>query len=671
MSVLLPLYLTGLLGLALPWVLHRFNNTNPEEKPFPTTQFLEPAQLPVSRRHRLRYRTLFALRVLALTVLCLLFAEPVIERFLVADKASVLQVIAVDRSLSMQAGERWQRAKAAVRKVIKNRGEDDALQLLTFDSQLSLLSEVTQDAESILGAMADLEPGQTHADYGVLMQRLDSLAAESNLPLSVVIISDAQRSSLPSRLNTMIATRLRSLSFIDVSSSTDVNYSLAADIRTSDDVNAQISLVVASSQSTRASNNKTADVAPESTAEPVRRTVVVSLGEQIVAREAFDIIPGQILTRVLDPIPLPIDNTTVFEIAFSEADSLPSDDALTSNVRQASPILFAVGSFAGKVNENARVFVSTALETSGKAEVDGSGSAMARLTSDIRHAVVFVPHFENNVLPPEVAKFLDAGGNVLLIIGSDSSTDKNAKPEMTGLVDNAHPLALGDIDWTGTRFHGLTAMPLEDSDQVLVETSDRVPVLVERATPHGILLLLNDALDGERSNLPFQPAFVALMQNLLQYFDATNSIPLEVVAGDQVSLPANVQVLDPDGKPMFALADTGAARSLVFERPGLHTVVDSHGEQYLSVVTDPRESDLSLLDIKEIEAWEHRDLSTIDSSLMADKKAEIPAGGISDRQQTRSAASSLRRWLLPLLVLLMICESLFANRRLMVRRDGT
>lgn len=666
MSVLLPLYLAGLLGLALPWALHRFNNTNPEEKPFPTARFLEPAQPPVSRKHRLRYRTLFALRVLALTVLCLLFAEPVIERFLMTDRASVLQVIAVDRSLSMQAGDRWQKAKAAVRETIENRGEGDALQLLAFDSQLSLMSEVTQDAEIIRKAMAGLEPGQTHADYGVLMQRLDHLAAESDVPLSVTIISDAQRSSLPSRLNTMIATRLQSLSFIDTSSSTDINYSLAADVRTSDDVNAQISLVVASSQATRAKDNNNADT----TAEPVRRTVVVSQGDKVITRETFDMVPGQRLTRVLDPIPLPINNTTLFEIAFAETDSLAGDNALTSNVRQSSPTLFAVGSLEGQVNENARVFVSTALEASGKVEVDDSGNAMDRLTSDIRHAVIFIPSVENYVLPPEIAKFLDAGGNVLLIVATGSSSDKNAKSEMTGLVDNAHPLALGDIDWAGTRFHGLSAMPLKDSDQLLVETSDHIPLLIERATPRGILLLLNDALDGERSNLPFQPAFVALMQNVLQYFNATNSIPQEAIAGDQVNLPANVQVLDPDGKPMFALADTGAARSLVFERPGLHTVVDSHGEQYLSVITDPRESDLSLLNIKEIKAWEQRDLSSAEPPLMADKEVEPSARSTSDRQQARSNASGMWRWLLPLLVLLMVCESLFANRRLMVKRDG-
>ncbi|MEE9321643.1 MAG: BatA and WFA domain-containing protein [Granulosicoccus sp.] len=667
MSMLLPLYLAGLLGLAVPWVLHRFNNTNPEEKAFPTVQFLEPARPPASRTRRMRYRMLFALRVLALTVLCLLFAEPVIERFLDSNKASVLQLIAVDRSLSMQAGERWQRAEAAVRETIENRGENDALQLLAFGSELSLLTETTLDAAKIHEAMASLEAGQTHADYGVLMQHLDSLAAKSDLPLSVTIISDAQRSSLPGRLNAMVATRLQSLSFVDTSSANDINYSLAADVRTTDDVNARISLVVASSQAIR-----TADSNSENTFESVRKTVAVSLAGRVVARETFELTPGQRLTRVLDPIALPVNNETVFNLAFVETDSLPLDDAVKSNVRTVNPLLFAIGSFAGPVNDNARVFVNTALETNGKAEVDDSGNAMARLAGDIRHAVVFAPMNEKISIPLEVTKFLDAGGNVLMILDAGSSTDTNAMPEMTGLVDNTHPLALGDIDWAGTRFHGLSAMPLEETDKVLVETSNHIPVLVERATPYGILLLLNDGLDGERSNLPFQPAFVTLMQNLLQYFDATNSVPQEVVAGVQVNLPANIQVLDPDGNPMFALADTGAARSLVFERPGLHTVVAAHGEEFMSVVTDPRESDLSLLDIKEIKAWEQRSFLNGDGSSMADIVAKHPASNTSTstRQQGKSNASSLWRWLLPLLVLLMITESFFANRKLLVRRDG-
>ena len=74
MSLLFPLYLLGLLGLALPWILHRFSDQTPPEQLFPSKQFLESTTPPVSRKRTLRYRALLALRILSLLLLCILFA---------------------------------------------------------------------------------------------------------------------------------------------------------------------------------------------------------------------------------------------------------------------------------------------------------------------------------------------------------------------------------------------------------------------------------------------------------------------------------------------------------------------------------------------------------------------------------------------------------------------
>jgi len=74
MSLLAPWFLLGLAALFVPIVLHRFSHSEPEEHSFPSTRFLDATRPPVSRKRRLRYRTLFSLRSLFLLLLCLLFA---------------------------------------------------------------------------------------------------------------------------------------------------------------------------------------------------------------------------------------------------------------------------------------------------------------------------------------------------------------------------------------------------------------------------------------------------------------------------------------------------------------------------------------------------------------------------------------------------------------------
>lgn len=110
MSLIAPWFLLGLAALFVPIVLHRFSHSEPDEHSFPSTRFLDATRPPVSRKRRLRYRTLFSLRTLFLLLLCLLFAGPYLLRELGANDAKALQVVALDQSLSMQAGDRWSKA---------------------------------------------------------------------------------------------------------------------------------------------------------------------------------------------------------------------------------------------------------------------------------------------------------------------------------------------------------------------------------------------------------------------------------------------------------------------------------------------------------------------------------------------------------------------------------
>ena len=76
MSFLAPLFLAGLLVIAVPFWLHRLQTESSDRKPFSSAMLLETSEQRVHVRKKLKYLSLLALRVLALALLVLAFARP-------------------------------------------------------------------------------------------------------------------------------------------------------------------------------------------------------------------------------------------------------------------------------------------------------------------------------------------------------------------------------------------------------------------------------------------------------------------------------------------------------------------------------------------------------------------------------------------------------------------
>ena len=115
-----PLYLWGLLALAVPVVLHllRLRRTR-REVVFPSVRHLRMTRLPQEGHRRLRQWLLLLTRLAALACACLLLAGPSLKRTAPpgADggRNDRRAVIVLDLSASMATGERLRRALALVR----------------------------------------------------------------------------------------------------------------------------------------------------------------------------------------------------------------------------------------------------------------------------------------------------------------------------------------------------------------------------------------------------------------------------------------------------------------------------------------------------------------------------------------------------------------------------
>ncbi|MFK7893763.1 MAG: BatA domain-containing protein, partial [Granulosicoccus sp.] len=652
-------YLLGLVGLALPWLLHRFSDQNPPEELFPSKRFLDATTPPVSRKQTLRYRALLALRILSLLLLCFLFAQPWLQRGDLTGSPQQHHIIAIDQSLSMRADGLWQNAMQQAEDLLNDLRVDSTIELVGFDQQLLVLASNTQQPADFTAALDDLQPGYGSTNYGVLMQGINKLAAEQDLSVKLWLISDLQQSALPAQLNALYAPNVEEIELLAVRSEGATNVHLSANASSDDGVNAKIT---ASLQ---------ASVAGASVGAPIERTVVVEFEGSRLASAQRSLQPGELEIVAFDDIVLPAQSNPVLTVRLLEDDVLQEDNeqALIAGQSQSTAIVLLRS--PGSSYDDAAVFVATALETDDLATVESLRGTADQVPSDVSHVVT-----ARDLTAPldlDVLQFVDAGGNALVF-----NTQQPQVSEQTLLagasvaeVDESHPLALGDIDWFGVQFYQLPAVRLNDDDRVLLRTDDQQVILFERPTNRGRLLVLNDPLDGQASDLPLQPAFVSLVRSMINYFDASTSIPERVLVGDRVSLPPNVQVLDPQDNSMVALSDSSSGSSVQITEPGLYTVVGRRGEQRLMAWIDAREADLRSISSESVDAW----VARYEQDDAVGQTADTLEVAASERRQLMSHSDQLRdslwKWIFPLFMMALMIESVYANRRLNVRRDGS
>ncbi len=688
MSLLFPLYFLGMLGLGLPWLLHRFSDQQPEEKLFPSTRFLDATTPPVSRKRRLKYLSLLALRVLSLVLLCFLFAQPWFARQDQAVPARQHHIVAIDQSMSMRATQRWDSAVDQTQALLDELPSTDSVALFGFDNTVRQVASSDDQPGAIGRALSSMQPGYSSADYGRVMQLLNTRAAEHELPVKLWLVTDQQRSSLPAQLNALYAPQVNEFELVSVIEQPQFNVHLAAAAQTEDGVNLRVSVQLTASQSMdSADSNAAADEsAPATQAQPGANdesvsvteqaarevTISVTSADQLLTQRTTLIAPGNLETVIFDELILPAGENPVLRVALQQQDALAIDNAVELVVTQANPTPVQLLQSDRDTSANAAVFVTTALETDDYASVSVVTGNSEQVPPDTAH-IVTGRDLSADPLALDVLQFVDAGNNALVFDSRLSrSNDAAARaPREVGLVDQTHPLALGDIDWFGIRFYDVPPLSLIDNDRILLETTEREPILIERQVERGRLLILNDRLDGRGSNLPLQPAFVSLMHALLNYFDASTALPTSMLVGERLTLPANVQVLGPDEEPLLTLDASGRSGSLQLLQPGLYTIIGLRGEHVLRVILDTNESDLTTLDERVTRAWQARydDVTVPDTGsgslkLPAIDKRLLAQGNDNNRL-------SLWQWLLPALIMILILESWLANRRLDVRRDGS
>jgi len=577
-------------------LLHRFSDHQPEEKLFPSRQFLEETVPPVARKQTIKHWLLMALRVLSLLFLCFLFAQPWLKNDGISEQSDLHHIIAIDRSLSMQTANRWDEAVAAAKDLIDELGTSQSVELVAFDQSLSVVADSEATNFELNQRLNSLQPGYGQADYGVAMQRLNRMAISQSLPTKVWMISDAQKSAFPAQRNALYAPGVKEFEFLSVVASEHNNVHLRATAFTFNEATARVTVQLGLSHALPESvgDDSAGNGIRPTASSSTEVTVRVSHLNDVLSQKRFLLSSDDLQTVVFDDLAIPAAEAPILTVSLAESDDLSADNRTEVIIRRNNPVDFAFLRQSSSSARAAEVFLSTALETDSSASINILNGAADRIEPSIFHLATSRDLSQAD-MGGDIQSFISDGKNALVYsrLPSNSVRSERITGTDVGLVDESHPLALGDIDWVGVTFYDVEEMAMTDNDRVLVSTADRQAILVERNTDSGKLLLLNDALDGSRSNLPLTPAFVELMQSIVIYFNSSAALPDTMTVGESLIVSGNVQVLDPNDKPLLQFDQNLNAEGITVDRPGVYRVIGVSDTHFIEVGLSSKESDLS------------------------------------------------------------------------------
>lgn len=193
-----PLFLLGLLALAVPIAVHLFNFRRYRKIYFSNVDYLEQLQSETRRQSRLRQLLILAARMLAIVFLVLAFTRPVIpakEQQLRSGGSDVS--IYLDNSFSMESTDGnvalLEKARNKAREIVAAFGPTDRFQLMTNDAEGRQFHWLTK--EEVLNEIDRVERSSSSPSLATSAKRqFDFLHRGSGANKFAFLVSDFQAS---------------------------------------------------------------------------------------------------------------------------------------------------------------------------------------------------------------------------------------------------------------------------------------------------------------------------------------------------------------------------------------------------------------------------------------------------------------------------------------------
>lgn len=666
-----PYLLIGAAAAAVPVIIHLIHRNRAETVFFAAMRFLSKTPAHLLRRQKLKQILLLVMRILALALLGLAFARPLLvgdkgSRVLGKDSQAVAVVI--DVSASMAAVRHFQSALTSAREIMQSAGEADQVSVIAAGAALEVLAEHATRSEA-LAALPRVQQQQSASNLRDAVQFADNLLQQSPIrQRRIYLISDMQATNLPLgslTLNSMaecipvaVTPRWQNVAVVEgdrIEREGRVSY--ACRVRNHADMKQEIEVRLRF-------GSRAAQPA-------MSQRLSLAAGEEQTAQ--FTVAEsGGAAARTQTPY---------FEIS-APVDDLPTDNRfyLVPKTFTNHRLLLALG------DNKAEFYLRHALELpgSGYSVTATSSSAMEALISPEFSAIVLagVTGLNNNAAQKLVA-YVQNGGGLFIALGArpPNETFNHYLAEVlpatiSGLAARAREqVALTEIDFAHPVFTIFRDPANGDPSSIAVTThyqtqvkpaairiagfEDGSPALLEIGAGKGRVLLWTSTIDLSSGNLPMRGIFVPLLHQWIGYVrraepqKIVTHVGQPILLSDEFTADQSLRITHPDGRKQelegsaaSAFAGTIAAGHYLFEQNGKRV--------WHAVNLDARESEPAALPTEDLLArFSRPDEETQLSGVFG---VSAPSEREVEKQQ------KLWRMALWAVLAILLCEVWLANR---------
>lgn len=662
---LAPAFLAGLLTLALPLWLHRFARDTDDRRRFASLMLMEQAEVRRSRKRQLKYWLLLALRLALLAAVVLALAGPLLpwRSGALAGGDARLQVVVLDTSLSMRAGDAWPQATARARELLERVQGNDQAMVVAADHRVRLVVEPSFAASrgEWLSQIASLSPGLSRLDYGMLMTALPGLIGNNQRRVHIWLITDLRASGTPLRFADLAPPPGTEFDIVDVGAAGE---NLAAgDIAfaPSDPDAVQVTL-------------------RGDPAAAAGRELVLTIEGQEKARRKLD--PATLATPVLT---LPVGSLGGGEFravaSLSGGDALPEDDTSYALLRRVIPKVLLVSPSATGDDAAYLGAALGALEAPRLEVSQATPQSLAtRPLADFAAVLVSDAGTLGDAAEASLRRYAQQGGAIIMTLGARSQSLKTVpvsgqavqgsfvagrpgEGDRIGELAQSHPVLREAAGWREVRFFRQVRVAPGAEDKVLLRLSGGAPLLLERTVGEGRVLLLTSPLDREWNDLALHPLFVRFLGEATTYLAGIRVEAARAVVGGLLTASLGdrqgAQVFDPDGRRALTLDEAAGTLRFAPERAGFYEVRGGGRSDFIAVNLDLRESELARLPEDAVARW----------LALATPQAREPSQGASQTATEPVPLLPVWFWILLAAALLAFAEPLVANYHLGIQRE--
>ncbi len=619
MGFLAPWFLGGLAALGVPVFVHLLRKHVTTPRPVSSLMFFERGTQSSTRHRRLRYLVLFALRFALVLLIVLAFANPFVRRA-AANANGRLLVIALDNSFSMRAGTRFADAKQQALALLAAKPHGQKAQIMALGGQVNLLTQPMDDDAQLHAALASIEAGDGHANFGELGRVLRTMTETTPGPIDLHLLSDMQRSAMPAN-------------FADMVMPANVTLVLHPAARGATPPNWTVESVNAPAQLSDPKDPKRSRV----------EAVVAGFNTPAASKAVSLVINGKIMATKTVNVPgngratvefAPLDVGYGFnrcevriDAGGGGGDALAADDASVFAVRRSDPERVLFVHPAGDVR--AALYFDAALHAAAPGAFILQSSAAEQTTDLDPSRFAFVVLSDTVSLPSifehALGQYVAKGGSVLMALGTSAAHhaqiplwggsvksvrdySRGGDAATVGQVDFSYP-ALAEAQpgrdnggWADVKvFYAVGVDP--GQARVAARLNDGTPLLLDKQMGEGHILLFTSGLENLTNDLPLHPVFVAFVDRAARYLSGDERVSGSRLVDSYVQLRAapesagamgNVEVIDPAGRRALTLGEARTAQSFRLERAGFYRIHFANGrDAVIGVNPDRRESDLA------------------------------------------------------------------------------